>query len=136
MKNRSEKIHHLGTGYEPHVDEADGKLIYSLPVDSSFVTLSFSFEIHWRDLEILKSDSYRYVALHLILHRLLQNTFGPHLAQNGIEPARFTQNQFRNVVDDILHTDGTKLKNYVQKFSKDQNLALEIQITSHLDRRK
>ena len=31
-------VHKLGDGYEPHVDEVDGQLVYSLPVDSSFVS--------------------------------------------------------------------------------------------------
>ncbi len=56
LEGSQNKIHHLGEGWEPHVDEIDGKLVYSIPVESSFVTLSFEFEIARADLEVLKAD--------------------------------------------------------------------------------
>lgn len=35
----------LGDGYEPHVEQSGEQLSYSLPVDSGFVSFSFTFKI-------------------------------------------------------------------------------------------
>lgn len=55
----SSAVRRLGDGYEPHVDEVDGELIYSAPVDSGPVTMSFSFPITRIDLDVLTADPYR-----------------------------------------------------------------------------
>lgn len=39
----------MGDGYEPHVTQEEGKLTYSLPVDSGFISYEFAFEISRHD---------------------------------------------------------------------------------------
>jgi hypothetical protein len=38
----SKTVRRMGDGYEPHVDDVAGRLVYSLPVDSGFQSTSFS----------------------------------------------------------------------------------------------
>ncbi len=33
-----QSVHLMGDGYEPHVTQEEGKLTYSLPVDSGFIS--------------------------------------------------------------------------------------------------
>ncbi len=35
----------MGDGYEPYVDKLDDRLIYSLPVESGFLSFNFEFVI-------------------------------------------------------------------------------------------
>ena len=127
------KVHHLGTGYEAHVDDVNGKLIYSLPVESSTVTLNFEFEIKPSDLQILKADIYRYAALYQILHARLQSTFGLSLV--GVaKPRTFTQQEFEVVVNSVLHStqyeldafiddQGASVKGFIDKYLKNKTKA-------------
>ena len=62
----------MGDGYEPHVEQWGEQLSYSLPVDSGFVSFSFTFAIRQADLDVLLSDDYRRAVLEVIAHTLLQ----------------------------------------------------------------
>lgn len=117
------KIHHLGSGWEPHVDEINSKLIYSIPVGSSFVSLDFKFEIKPVDLEVLKSNLYRYSLLYISLHTLLQNMFGPSSVSSGLPP-KFTQEEFDQVVKVVLHSSDDDVKIFISNFDKDHNISL------------
>ncbi|MGO8077914.1 hypothetical protein AB9F41_36635, partial [Rhizobium leguminosarum] len=77
----------LGDGYEPHVDDNDGRLIYSLPVDYGHISLSFEYEIEAGGLAVLLDDVYRRAVLHWVLHTKLQRTI--------IDTAKISQNDFR-----------------------------------------
>lgn len=93
-------IHHLGNGYGPHVDEIDGKIMFSLPVESSFVSLSFQFEISREDLAILKNNPEKMDALFDALHSEIQNTFGPSVPKEKVR--HYTQGEFDVVKKRIL----------------------------------
>lgn len=49
----------MGEEYEPYVEQLGDKLIYSLPVESGFVSFYFEFDIHQTDVDVLLSDHYR-----------------------------------------------------------------------------
>lgn len=127
----STKIHHLGKGWEPHVDEVDGKLIYSIPVDSGFVSNSFEFNIESNDLEVLKTNLYRYAVLYFAVHTLLQNTFG-----QGIAPKPFTQSEFTGTLQIILHSTESELESFIQEFNKKHNIILGHYVDDYVNRRK
>lgn len=69
-----QSVNLMGEGYEPHVTQEEGKLIYSLPVDSGFMSYEFAFEISRDDLDILLSDDYRRAVLEITAHTLLQRS--------------------------------------------------------------
>lgn len=52
----STTVRRMGDGYEPHVDDVAGQMVYSLPVESGFMSTSFSFLIGDDDLAVLLSD--------------------------------------------------------------------------------
>ncbi|GIE82125.1 hypothetical protein Aph02nite_80750 [Actinoplanes philippinensis] len=105
-------IQYWGTGYGPHIDEEDGRLVYSLLVESSYVTMGFRFDIERADLTVLATDRYRHAALYVVLHTLLQTTFGPNVSR----PRRFTQQEFTDVVARVLHSSAESLATYLDEF--------------------
>jgi len=76
-----QSVHLMGEGYEPHVVQEGGKLVYSLPVDSGFITYEFAFEIKREDLDVLLTDNYRRAVLEITAHTVLQHS--------TLNPARF-----------------------------------------------
>ena len=118
----------LGDGYEPHVDELDGKLTYSLPVDSSFVSVDFSFEIYRTDLNVLLSDPYRRAALEVIAHTVLQRSMLP-------ESERVTQVMFNYMVFRTLHTPPDEFSDYVEQINRDHNIRISHYIDEVMARR-
>lgn len=122
----------FGSLSEGLVEKRDGKLVYSLTVESGFVSCDFSFEIEARDRDILIADPYRRAVLYNVLHTLLQNTFG----SSGQPPSKFTQRQFRKVTSVVLFSRDSDLEQYVQKFSADHNIALEIYVAKQMARKK
>ena len=64
----------LSDGYEAHVNDVGGRLIYSLPVSWRVSTTSFSFSITIEDLDVLKNDVRRRATLETIAHRLFQGS--------------------------------------------------------------
>lgn len=124
------KDHHLGNEWEPQVNEINGLLIYSIPIESSHTTLDFAFEIKEADLDVLKTDRYRYAVLYFSLHTLIQNTFGP-----GSHPRKFEQEEFNNILNNVLHSTSDELKFYISKFNKENNISLEHFINEFLTRK-
>ncbi len=122
------KIRRLGDGYEPYVDELDGKLIYSLPVDSGFLSFSFSFEISTDDLSVLETVPYRRAVLEIVAHTILQNSTLP-----GRE--EITQHTFDAIVSQVLHAAPAALRNYVDTFGKAHNICIDIFVNQAIARR-
>ncbi|MBY2913091.1 hypothetical protein [Rhizobium leguminosarum] len=110
----------IGDGYEPHVDDIDGRLIYSLPVDSGHVSLSFEYEIEAGDLAVLLDDVYRRAVLHWVLHTKLQRTI--------IDTAKISQNDFRALLSEILHSPIDNVEQLIQAVNREHNIHLQYYI--------
>ena len=121
-------VRHLGDGYEPHVDELEGKLTYSLPVDSSFVSVGFSFEILQRDLDVLLADPYRRAALEVIAHTVLQRSM---IRGN----AQVTQKAFGELVSQVLHGEPEELERFIDAIDRNHNIVIRIYVEQVLARR-
>lgn len=123
-----ESIRRMGDGYEPHVDQCGDLLTYSLPVDSGFVSFSFTFDICRADLNILLTDARRRAALEVIAHTLLQ-----HSTIQG--NARFTQGDFDSLVDGTLHSTNDALRSFITRVGREHNIAIERYIDDIIERR-
>ncbi|WP_246787333.1 hypothetical protein [Rhizobium leguminosarum] len=111
----------MGDGYEPHVDDVDGRLIYSLPVDSGHVSLSFEYEIEAGDLAVLFNDIYRRAVLHWVLHTKLQRTV--------IGTAeKISQADFRALLSEILHSPIDNVEQLIQAVNREHNIHLQYYI--------
>ncbi len=123
----AEHVRRLGEGYEPHVDELDGRLVYGLPIDSSIVTFSLDFEIADDDLRVLKADEYRRAALHWAVHTVMQ-TRGARLE------AEARQALFRQVADRVLFADEDGLRACIAEIDEGYNIRLDHFIQQDLAR--
>jgi hypothetical protein len=121
-------VHKLGDGYEPHVDEVDGTLIYSLPVDSSFVSVEFSFEILPTDLDVLLADPYLRAVLETVAHSVLQRSM-----IRGNPPV--SQQAFDEVVAQVLHSTPAVLKRFIAAVDRDHNMRTAYFVEQALARR-
>ncbi|QTF07546.1 hypothetical protein HC231_06125 [Brenneria izadpanahii] len=121
-------IRRMGDGYEPHVDQFGERLTYSLPVDSGFVSFSFSFEIRQTDLDVLLCDDYRRAVLEVTAHTLLQRST---LKGNN----RFTQSDFDSLVTDALHSGGDFLQAFIARVSRENNIAIDHYVKEVMNRR-
>ncbi len=108
-------VRRMGDGYEPCVDDEAGRLIYSIPVDSGFVSMMFEFEIAERDLQTLLADPYRRAILGVIAHTVLQ-----HSMLRGHEDV--TQRDFRQLVDRVLHASRAELAETVAEVERAHNI--------------
>ena len=122
-------IRRLGDGYEPHVDEQDGRLIYGLPVDSGFVSTAFAFEISSDDLRVLSTDPYRRAALEVIAHAVLQQS----MRRDGV---RVTQAAFDVLLAQILHAPPAALQDTIAQASHAHHMAVEVYIQQAMTRRQ
>ena len=118
----------LGDGWEPHVDEKDGKLTYSLPVDSSFVSIDFSFEIFQQDLDVLLADPFRRAALEVIAHTVLQRSM---IRGNP----RVTQEEFDDLVARVLHSEPEALERYIDEIDRDYKTTVGFYVEQAMARR-
>lgn len=121
-------VRKLGEGYEPLVDEVDGKLSYSLPVDSSFVSMEFSFEIQPADLDVLLADPYRRAVLETVAHSVLQRSM-----IRGNPPV--LQDAFADLVSQVLHSSPTALKRFLAEVDRDFNMRTAYFVEHTLARR-
>lgn len=128
MNSISNPQRRMGDGYEPHVDDVDGRLVYSLPVDSGFVSASFSFEVEQVDLVVMLSDPFRRAVLEVVAHSVLQRSM-----ICGNPPV--TQADFRRLVDQTLHTSGDMLEVYIAQIDQDYNMRVEYFVRSAMARR-
>ena len=118
----------MDDGYEPHVTQEEGKLIYSLPVDSGFISYEFAFEISRHDLDILISDDYRRAVLEITAHTLLQRS-----TLKGYD--RFTQKDFDKLVTNTLHSTPDFLQTFISQISHEHHIVIEHYVKEIIDRR-
>ncbi|MGH6613560.1 hypothetical protein [Sphingomonas sp.] len=117
----------MGDGYEPHVDERDGALTYSLPVDSGFVSAAFSFDIRQADLDILLADPYRRAVLEVIAHTILQRSL---LAGS----TKVTQQAFDDLVSRALHAPSVALEEYIAEIGRDHHIVIGVYVEQAMAR--
>jgi len=121
-------VRKLGEGYEPIVEDVDGRLVYSLPVDSSFVSVEFSFDIDQRDLDVLRSDPYRRAVLDSVAHTVLQRSMirgNPTVGQEA----------FTELVSSVLHSTPAALQHYVAAINRDHHIRTAFYVEQTLARR-
>lgn len=121
-------VRRLGEGYEPHVDEADGRLLYGLPVDSGFFSAAFEFPITGSDLERLLQDPYRRALLEVIAHTMLQRSM-----IRGNPPV--TEAEFAGIAAQILHSTSDDLAGYVASVAQDHNINIDHFVSEAMRRR-
>lgn len=121
-------VRRMGDGYEPHVDEVAGRLIYSLPVDSGFVSLSFSYEVQEADLRTLLADPYRRAIMEVVAHTLLQRS----MIRGNPE---VTYTDFRRLMDRTLHSLPHDLATFVAEIDRDHNIGVEHFARAAMERR-
>ncbi|HBH7068557.1 TPA: hypothetical protein KWI17_004001 [Enterobacter cloacae] len=118
----------MGDGYEPYVNKFNDRLIYSLPVESGFVSFHFEFDILQTDLDVLLSDHYRRAVLEVTAHTLLQrSTLKGH--------KRFTQNDFDNLIATILHASQEHLSAFISQINREHNISIEHYVNDIMNRR-
>ncbi|MBB2894382.1 hypothetical protein [Flexivirga oryzae] len=122
-------VRRLGDGYEPHVDEEDGELTYSVPVDAGITSASFSFRITQSDLEVLRTDAYRRAALEVIGHAVLQRSMDP-------ERAPVSQEQFSGLVATLLHGAPGELEAAIDRAGVEHHMVTRLYIDQVLQRRE
>lgn len=108
----------LGDGYAPHVDDVGGALIYSLSVESGFVTASFAYPIDQRDLDVLRADPYRRAVLGVVAHTILQRSM-----LRGHR--KVSEEQFRAMLDRVLHTSADELVDHVATIARRHNIVID-----------
>ena len=118
----------MGDGYEPYVNKFNNRLIYSLPVESGFVSFHFEFDIRQTDLDVLLSDHYRRAVLEVTAHTLLQrSTLKGH--------KRFTQNDFDNLIATTLHASQEHLSAFISDINREHNISIEHYVNDIVNRR-
>lgn len=118
----------MGEGYEPYVEQLGDKLIYSLPVESGFVSFHFEFDILQIDLDVLLSDHYRRAVLEVTAHTLLQrSTLKGH--------KRFTQNDFDNLIATTLHASQEHFSAFISQINREHNISIEHYVNDIVNRR-
>jgi hypothetical protein len=122
-------IRRMGDGYEPHVDDVSGRLVYSLPVDSSIVTSGFSFDITPDDLTVLLDDSYRRAMLAVIAHTVLQRSM-----IRGNPPVG--QGEFDRLVSSVLRSSDDDLEAFADRIDREHNIRVRIYVDQELTRRR
>ncbi|WP_296240247.1 hypothetical protein [uncultured Enterobacter sp.] len=118
----------MGEGYEPYVEQSGDKLIYSLPVESGFVSFHFEFDILQTDLDVLLSDHYRRAVLEVTAHTLLQRSM-----LKGHK--RFTQNDFDNLIATTLHASQEHLSAFISQINREHNISIEHYVNDIMNRR-
>lgn len=127
-KEGSSAVRLMGDGYEPHVDRHADRLIYSMPVDSGFVSLTFSFEIEDADLQVLLSDPYRRAVLEVVAHTVLQRS----MIRGSPE---VTQADFSSLLHWTLHGQPDALATRIAAVDRDHNTNVEHFVRAAMGRR-
>lgn len=118
----------MGDGYEPQVDEIDGKLIYTQPIDSGIVSFTSSFEIGEADLAILLADPYRRAVLEVIGHATVQRS-----SLRGNVPT--TQADFDALVRRILHSTQDELDRAIAEAAQSHKMSIRVYADQAIVRR-
>ncbi|HEY0202590.1 MAG TPA: hypothetical protein VGC15_00380 [Acetobacteraceae bacterium] len=118
----------MGDGYEPHVDEEAGRLLYGLPVDSGAVSSAFSFDIRQADVDVLLSDPYRRAVLGVVAHTILQRCMIP-----GSRPV--TEMDFAAIVSSVLHSTPEELRRFIATVDREHNIDTGVFVAQAMARR-
>lgn len=121
-------VRRMGDGYEPHVEEIDGKLIYIQPIDSGVVSFSSSFEITESDLAVLLADPYRRAVLEVIGHTIVQTSSLP-----GNTPT--TQRDFDALVQRILYSTPADLERFIAEVRHSHHIVVSLYVKQAMTRR-
>lgn len=103
-------------------------MVYSLPVDSGFMSTSISFLIGDDDLAVLLSDPYRRAILEVVAHEVLQSSMGR--GNPDMTPIAFGR-----LVADILHSTPEDLGAFVAAISSRHNVAVAVLVDQVTARR-
>jgi hypothetical protein len=114
-------VRRLGEDNESHVDEADGRLTYSLPVAAGAAIIDFAFEIRPQDLAVLRAEPYRRAVLDVIAREVLQRTMQP-----GAE--RVTKEAFDDLIATVLHSDATRLDRCISRFRLEYGIDVRLYV--------
>lgn len=117
-----------GDGWEPHVEDVAGRLIYEFPVASGHATGSFTFPIEARDLDVLLADPYRRAALEVVTHTVFQRS----MIRGNPE---VTEMAFHAIVAKVLHTTADELAGYLAAFDREHTMTAEHSIRQAMRRR-
>lgn len=109
----------LGEGFQPHVDEVGGKLIYSIPISRGVVDFDHQFEISQNDFEVLKVDSEKYQLLFDVLHDIFQNEY------LGKEDEGTRIKEFERIKDIILHSDSNIVDEFLVEHEDSKRIQRE-----------
>lgn len=108
----------LGDGWQPHVSDVAGRLIYEFPVASGHATGSFAFPIAQSDLDVLLIDPYRRAVLEVVTHTVFQRS----IIRGNPE---VTEAEFHRIVAKVLHTPFDELKTYLVAFAQEYNMGVD-----------
>lgn len=119
----------MGEGYEPHVDDVAGRLVYSLPVDSGMVGVDFSFPIRQADLDVLLRDPHRRAVLEVVAHTVLQRSMTRGAAE-------VTEIEFGRIVERVLHSAAEELSAFIADVNRDHNVRVDHYVREAMARRE
>jgi hypothetical protein len=109
ISSAGDVIRHLGSGWEPHVEESsDGHVTYSFPVASGHVDTSFTFDITREDLAVLLADPSRRALLQAVSHTVAQRLWNA-----------FGQADFDVLVAEVLHSAPVDLDDYIDRINSE-----------------
>lgn len=118
----------MGDGYEPHVDEEAGRLLYGLPVHSGAVGSAFSFDIRQADVDVLLSAPYRRAVLEVVTHTVLQRSM-----LRGNRPV--TEMDFAAIVSSVLHSTPEELRRFIATVDREHNIDTGVFVAQAMARR-
>ena len=110
------------------MEQQGDRLTYSLPVDSGFISYSFTFQIRQANLDVLLADDYRRAVLETTAHTLLQ-----YSKISGNDP--FTQSDFDDLVANTLHATLDFLQAFIAQVSRENHIAIEYYVKEVMKRR-
>ncbi len=116
---RATEVYSLNGGYSPFIYKSNTGLTYCFPVSSGHADMDFEFKITEQDLDVLKSNNYKFKVLYYILFHEAQSTFGT----GHPNPRKYTIEEFENTKNKVLYEPESELELYIKKFSKEKNLS-------------
>lgn len=120
-------VRKMGDGWEPHVDDVAGRLIYGFPVQSSIVTLSFEFPITDDDLAVLLADPYRRAVMEVVTHAVFQSS-----TIRG--RPEVTPRDARALTDTVLHAPAAELAAFLRTFDRQHNMTSDVYVQQTMQR--
>lgn len=118
VMKRDSEVYSLRKGYSPFIYKSENGFTYCFPVSSGHAEINFEFDISEQDLEVLKTNPFRFKALYYILFQEAQSTFGT----GHPNPQKYTTEEFNNAKNIVLSKSENDLEQYIKEFSKRRNL--------------